>query len=512
MNRMRRSASRPMTGITPPHGPHPTTFGPLAALDRRPVAALTAVVTVLVLVGVWVLALPDKPELVWILSILGVVTGYLAHRRRSHRPWLQIGLSSVLPGLFATFCVAVSGDPYAVIASAGLIPASILGHLLARLVERLFGPRRKVLRAAWSGVSMVGSRNQPDALMFDVRPLAASVDKQTAREFRPHVRNSTLAVRSTVLKWLFIIAAPIIVLVLITGFIDVATTSGEDVASQLVGFSAFVLLMILGYTVIGWFGFRGSRHATTLADHVRLAWFAQLNGFDYTAGPIGDRYGRELSRMMRVPEGRRWVMANAVRAAPIPEESSAAGTFFSGFCEFQVRVPLPNLLLVSRRPKLPSFSSHAAPRSSQRLSLEGDFNRHFDLFCPRGYERDALYILTPDVMARLIDGVRDFDVEFIDDRLVLRTPGDMVTLDPGQWQRIAVAVNALNDRVQQWARWRDDRHESRIESSSTRLLTEKPTGAALAGRRLRTGLSVGGLLLFAFGAVYVGLVLISNSL
>ena len=338
--------------------------------------------------------------------------------------------------------------------------------------------------------------------------------------------------RAGVLKWLFIIAAPIIVLVLIIGFVDEATKGGDDVQAQLVGFTAFTLLLVFGYIVIAWFGFRGSRHATSLKDHVRYAWFAQVNGFDYTAGPVGDRFGRELSRIMSTPNGGRMVVANAIRATQLPNESSSAGTFFSGFCEFRLPVPLPNLLLVARRWKLPAFTAHAAPAQSQRLTLEGDFNRFFDVYCPSGYERDALYLLTPDVMARLIDGACDFDIEFIDDRLVLRTRRDMVSPDPAQWQRIAVAVNALNDRATQWGRWRDDRLETleNLRSPQTlegpdgtavagapgvtgaRLLTEKPTGVALAGKRLRSGLSVGALLLIAAGGIYLGLTAIANAL
>jgi len=36
---------------------------------------------------------------------------------------------------------------------------------------------------------------------------------------------------------------------------------------------------------------------------------------------------------------------------------------------------------------------------NQRLSLEGGFNDYFTLYAPKDYERDALYIFTPDLMA-----------------------------------------------------------------------------------------------------------------
>lgn len=42
------------------------------------------------------------------------------------------------------------------------------------------------------------------------------------------------------------------------------------------------------------------------------------------------------------------------------------------------------------------------------LSLEGDFDRYFTLYCPGDYERDALYVFTPDLLALLIDESRHF--------------------------------------------------------------------------------------------------------
>ena len=55
----------------------------------------------------------------------------------------------------------------------------------------------------------------------------------------------------------------------------------------------------------------------------------------------------------------------------------------------------------------------------QILSLEGNFDKYFTLYAPKEYERDALYIFTPDVMALLIDMANKFDIEVVDDRLYI---------------------------------------------------------------------------------------------
>ena len=94
---------------------------------------------------------------------------------------------------------------------------------------------------------------------------------------------------------------------------------------------------------------------------------------------------------------------------------------------------------------------------SQRLSLEGDFDRYFSMYCPEGYETDALYLFTPDIMARFIDNAAALDVEIVDDWLFLYTKRDAVTLDPASWAWMFGAVAATLDKLAQWERWRDDR-------------------------------------------------------
>jgi hypothetical protein len=99
-----------------------------------------------------------------------------------------------------------------------------------------------------------------------------------------------------------------------------------------------------------------------------------------------------------------------------------------------------------------SFSSH------QTLSLEGDFDRYFTLYVPRDYERDALYVFTPDLMALLIDEAAPFDVEIIDDWMYIYShrPFEMATTDAyARLDRIVETVGAKARR--QSSRYWDDR-------------------------------------------------------
>lgn len=87
------------------------------------------------------------------------------------------------------------------------------------------------------------------------------------------------------------------------------------------------------------------------------------------------------------------------------------------FRYLSMRLPraLPHLMIDARG----NGSLRSLLPGSQRLQLEGDFDRYFTAYVPSGYERDALELLTPDVMACLIDHGRSWDIEVIDDTLQL---------------------------------------------------------------------------------------------
>ena len=87
-----------------------------------------------------------------------------------------------------------------------------------------------------------------------------------------------------------------------------------------------------------------------------------------------------------------------------------------GFMALQLDRSLPHMVLDSRSNNtLFGMSNLPATFSKdQVLSLEGDFNNYFTLYCPKEYERDALYVFTPDLMARCIDHAAPFDIEIVD--------------------------------------------------------------------------------------------------
>ena len=107
------------------------------------------------------------------------------------------------------------------------------------------------------------------------------------------------------------------------------------------------------------------------------------------------------------------------------------------------------------------FGTSTLPISFDRaqvLSLEGDFDRYFTLYCPRDYERDALYVFTPDLLALLIDESRHFDVEIVDDWMFVYSATRFDMTDPGTLRRLFRIVDTVGAKtLRQTARYADGR-------------------------------------------------------
>lgn len=145
---------------------------------------------------------------------------------------------------------------------------------------------------------------------------------------------------------------------------------------------------------------------------------------------------------------------------------------WTSFRYLSLRMPraLPHLLVDSRS----NGSLHAMLPGSQRLSFEGDFDRHFTVYAPEGYERDALELLTPDVMACLIDYGRSWDIEVIEDRLVVASRRVRAHADRDETTALLYFAELIGTEVGHQAKTYSD---PRAEKPSSQV--------ASAGRRLR---------------------------
>lgn len=188
-----------------------------------------------------------------------------------------------------------------------------------------------------------------------------------------------------------------------------------------------------------------------------------------------------------------------------------------GYLVIRLDRALPHIVLDATQNDRTFGSSIPMPIArDQRLSLEGDFDSHFHLYCPTGYERDALYVMTPDLMALLIDDAGDLDAEIVDDHFYLYSNEPFDVADPALWQRLASIRAVLGAKaLSQTENYSDDRVAGRaanVVGDDGRRLRQAfiSTKSRMTTRRLL--LIIGGAFVVIFGVVITGFVLILSAI
>lgn len=82
-------------------------------------------------------------------------------------------------------------------------------------------------------------------------------------------------------------------------------------------------------------------------------------------------------------------------------------TYTSSVISLGIVADMPDITLLSAN----NYSRVPSPSGSNKLRLEGDFNKYFTLYVPRGYEVEALQVFTPDIMVHLLDYGKKYNIE-----------------------------------------------------------------------------------------------------
>ena len=169
--------------------------------------------------------------------------------------------------------------------------------------------------------------------------------------------------------------------------------------------------------------------AIDLARRAKLAAFAWANDWAYADTLENTR--RPGSAFTRVVRGReRAVIIGDDPRMPfelgihhsISRGRDQAATVQRPFAFVELPLPqkVPNIVLRNRgRSIIPSLGFG---KGNAKMELEGEFAERFTLFVPEGYQQDALYIFTPDLMARVLDLGRGAEIELAGDRLSVYLP------------------------------------------------------------------------------------------
>lgn len=208
-------------------------------------------------------------------------------------------------------------------------------------------------------------------------------------------------------------AAAVIFYLLPTGF---GIAGAELVLVQAVVVLAGALL--IGYVAIQIRRGAGQR-AALWALAAELGWRYRSDVSDW---PWGGAIDEQIERAARTSSDyidathTEFPFDAAVRTFVVGERDGAAM-----HSTLAVRIPLraeaPRIQLRSRTGAGALSMLPRVPQARQHLRLEGNFSDVFVLSVPVGYERDALYLLTPDLMAVLLDNASDLDLEIVDSTL-----------------------------------------------------------------------------------------------
>ncbi|RKS90263.1 hypothetical protein DEU37_1589 [Microbacterium sp. AG790] len=300
---------------------------------------------------------------------------------------------------------------------------------------------------------------------FDARPLIEPADPASVRAYARDLRASGRVPASNIAsRAVFAVLAGVTVLFLF-GSTVIGVLGGMMTASG--GFSPFMIapilvavgvVAVLATALVRMFGARRGERWWRLDRFARanaMTWYPSVPNPPLPGMVFGLGHGRVASDVVRGERPRFVEFGNYVYRTGSGKNES---THRWGYVAVKLSTPLPNIVLDAvGNNSLFGSNLPAALEGSQRLSLEGDFDRSFTLYCPSGYEADALYLFTPDIMARFVDHAAALDVEIVDDWLFLYATREASTLDPATWAWLFSVVAALLDKLAQWERWRDER-------------------------------------------------------
>lgn len=291
----------------------------------------------------------------------------------------------------------------------------------------------------------------------------------------------------------FVVALAVgVVAFLVTGFS----------VSQLPGAAVVVIVVAVALVMLA------TKRRASWSTWYRLANFAHANGWGMQPRVSDLPYpgmlfteGRERIASERVYtiDGRFFDIAN-YRYTTGSGKNSRTHTWH--YIAVKLERRLPNIVLDARANNgLFGSNLPTTLARDQVLSLEGNFDDHFTLYCPAEYERDALYIFTPDLMALLIDSASLYDVEIVDDWIFFYSSATYEALDATAWARmLQIAEVAGAKAADRTERYRD---EHLVRQGTPPLHSQASTGNRVAapGRRLRRG--VNWTLVATIGAVAV---------
>lgn len=248
-----------------------------------------------------------------------------------------------------------------------------------------------------------------------------------------------------------------------------------DVSSLLVWLFFAAIAFIVAYFVYMSNGRAIQMNEFALQNHLT---YIENQPYDERAGMIFSAGHSRVFLQLLLAEGRDFIELGNYQYTTGSGKNRQVHDF--GFMRIKLPRRLPNMVLDSKKNNF--FGGRLSNLnvgfgSSQRLSLEGDFDSYFTLYTPEQYKRDALYVFTPDVMQALVEAANVYDCEVIDDDFYIYSSKAFSLTDRAELLELAgIAHKLRSELVEQTDYYADER----VGDRALNLI-------APAGARLKSG-------------------------
>lgn len=292
------------------------------------------------------------------------------------------------------------------------------------------------------------------------------------------------------------------IMVFALGFMSMAVGSMSEGGNPVgIVFTVFPAVFVAGFVGLAVVAVRAVIRGGNWETWLRLDAFARANGMNFSPRDKNPQYPGAIFNIGDTRLVTNHLTSATDRFLDIGNYQYSTGsgksrsTHYWGFMALHLDRRLPNMVLDSKAnnglfggTNLPAYFD-----KKQILSLEGNFNEYFTLYCPREYERDALYVFTPDLMALLIDNAAPFDVEIVDDWMFVYSATKFPSTAPGLYQRLFQIVDTVGAKtLAQTDRYVDEK----VGDFAANFVAPQ-------GQRLKRGWSVGAVIaLVVFFAIW----------
>lgn len=295
-------------------------------------------------------------------------------------------------------------------------------------------------------------------MQIDYSAITETVTAEDIKSYKNQGSESTL-VKKTII---YLVIAAIIFLV-----ISIALGSSSKYKAQSIIWSVFLAAMVAVIFVI----FEINSWRDTIKK-IHLQKFAKINNFIFIDKIISST--ERLGMIFSIGSYRTThdIIRNKDGSFEIGSHDYQIGSgknkryVRNGYIKIKLNRQLPHMVLDSKKNNKNFFSLSMSnlPISftkDQVLQLEGDFNSSFTLYAPKEYERDALYVFSPDLMALFVDNVHNYDAEIIDDNLYIYSQTPFKLLDLATLKNIFNIIDLVGKKaISQTKRYFDEKVDS----------------------------------------------------